>query len=91
VGLTGIRRGYMCCGDESQDTSGYLEDLGSSDLTRYVVKEVTYASLDRVGDSQARLAPPVCRYKEGSVSDSADALVDKPAIQRYGADGGLQP
>jgi hypothetical protein len=33
----------------------------------------------------------VCRYKEGSVSESADVLVDKPAIQRYGADGGLLP
>jgi hypothetical protein len=39
--------------------------------------------------SQARLASPVCRYQEGSVSESAEALVDKPAIQRYGADGGV--
>jgi len=38
---------------------------------------------------QARLASPVCRYREDNVSDSAEVLVDKPAIQRYGADGGV--
>jgi hypothetical protein len=65
-----------------------LQDLGSPDLARYVrsgTGYVTYASLDRVAARRLGWHRPVCRYQEGNVSESAEVLVDKPAIQRHGA------